>query len=449
MNRLRIVQAVGWYLPDSIGGTELYVAALAAQLREAGHEVRIAAPDTQHGEREYEHAGCTVYRYPIPAQPTREEARGLVVVRGSERLHQWLSRTRPDVVHVHTFVTGLGLAEIEAARQTGARVIVTTHSAALGFLCERGTLLRDGTHLCDARVTADTCAACALTQRGLPATVARVVTGLGQRLPASVPRPGRVGTALDLARLVSERREAQQRMLEIVDGFVVLSEWARGVVIANGAPAAKVHVNRLGIAPRAGGWPRKPAAAVRPTTTPLVIGYLGRAEAIKGIDDLVHAALSVPSGVPLRLRVVASASNEAERVALRDLARVASGDARIGFEPAVPPAAVPALLAGFDVLCCPSRVVEGGPTVALEAHAVGTPVIGSDLPALSEIVHAPRDGALVPAGDRAALAALLADLAHTPARVDAWRAALQMPRTFHEVGEQYLAMYQAAEGPCA
>ena len=41
---MKIVQAVGWYYPDSIGGTEIYVAELARQLRGCGHEVMVRRP---------------------------------------------------------------------------------------------------------------------------------------------------------------------------------------------------------------------------------------------------------------------------------------------------------------------------------------------------------------------------------------------------------------------
>ena len=95
---MRIVQAVGWYLPTSTGGTEVYVSELAKRLRACGHDVLIAAPEaTGHRERTYEEGGCRVYRYPIPAMPTREEAQGLVPVRGVERFHRWLATQRPDV----------------------------------------------------------------------------------------------------------------------------------------------------------------------------------------------------------------------------------------------------------------------------------------------------------------------------------------------------------------
>ena len=68
---MRIVQAVAWLYPETLGGTEVYVAGLAQRLRAAGHEVFIAAPDAAHNqERTYQHEGLTVFRYPIPATPT-------------------------------------------------------------------------------------------------------------------------------------------------------------------------------------------------------------------------------------------------------------------------------------------------------------------------------------------------------------------------------------------
>src|SRR5439155_524965 len=136
---MKIVQAVGWYFPESLGGTEVYVAGLCRRLLAAGQEVLVAAPDAAHDhERTYEHDGVPVYRYPIPSAATRGEAQGLVTVRGAERFHAWLASQRPDLVHVHSFVTGLGLAEIRAAKLAGARVIATTHAATLGWVCQRG-----------------------------------------------------------------------------------------------------------------------------------------------------------------------------------------------------------------------------------------------------------------------------------------------------------------------
>ena len=80
----------------------------------------VAAPEPGvRSARTYELDGCVVFRYPVPEFATRDEAQGDVVVRGAEHLHDWLREVRADVVHVHTFVTGLGLQEILAAKRAG------------------------------------------------------------------------------------------------------------------------------------------------------------------------------------------------------------------------------------------------------------------------------------------------------------------------------------------
>ena len=443
---MRIVQAVGWYLPDSLGGTELYVAALGDQLRQAGPEVLIAAPQVGESERRYTHNGVDVYRYPIPASPTRAEARGEVTAAGAEMFHQWLHEVRPDVVHFHTFVTGLGLNELDAARSAGAKVIVTSHAASLGFLCARGTLLHMGSSLCDGYVEAVKCAACALQQRQMPGALAGIVSRLPRALSAMAAQAsGRTGTALGMRSLIERNQRAQKRLFDSASAFVVLSDFAASVVRANGAPADKVVVNRLGVDVTRGPWTPKPGPAERATASPVTFGFVGRAEAIKGLEDLVKAAVLVPQMAPMRVRIVAAASAPDEVALVERCRAVASSDERISFVAGLPPADIPKLLAEIDVLVSPSRAVEGGPTAALEAHAVGTPVIGTAMPALTEYVDQDLNGVLVPPGDWKALAKQMEAIARDPAgTVDRWRAALVRPRTFADIAREYLVLYRAA-----
>jgi glycosyltransferase involved in cell wall biosynthesis len=451
---LRIVQAVGWYAPDSLGGTELYVAALAEQLRQAGHEVVVAAPHTGSGERRYTHDAIEIYRYPIPRDPTRAEARGEVTARGADTLHRWFAHTKPDVVHFHTFVTGLGLQEVDAARAAGAKVIVTSHAASLGFLCQRGTLLYRGRALCDGLVGPVKCAACALEQRAVPQALANGLARVPRALASlAVRATGRGGTALGMRTLIERNQAAQKRLFEAASAFAVLSDWAASVLRANGAPAQKVVVNRLGIDMKRGPWTHKPSVALRSTPSPVTVGFIGRAESIKGLEDLVRAVTSLAASVPLQLRVVATASSAEERTIVERCRTRAAADPRVSFLPPADPTEIPSLLAEIDVLACPSRAVEGGPTIALEAHAVGTPVVGAAMPALTEYVTDGVNGALFPPGDWKQLAECLRRVALDPAAtVDRWRAALpstslgagKRRRTFHDIAREYLELYRAA-----
>lgn len=439
---MKIVQAVGWYFPESLGGTEVYVAALCQRLRAAGQEVLVAAPDPAlSAERTYEHDGVPVYRYPIPAAPTRDEVQGIERVRGAERFHRWLEIERPDVVHAHTFVTGLGLHELRAARAAGARVVATTHSASLGFICQRGTMMQWGARACDGVCRPAKCAACALKARGVPRPVASAIGAVPPVLARGARRlSGRLGTALGMSDLIARNQRMQAEMLATVDRFVLLTEWAQEAVAANGAPREKLALNRLGLSQ--GKVVAKPGPDVAPTGRPITVGYLGRYDVIKGVHALARAAVALPRELDLRVEFRGPVRSAAERAVRDELCAIAGADPRISFADAVPASDAPRVLAGFDVLCCPSVCAEGGPTVAIEAHAVGTPVIGTRIGGLAELVADGVNGALVPPGDWRALAALLETLAHDgPATIDRWRLRLPPARTMDQIAADYLAVY--------
>ncbi len=440
---MKVLQAVGWYFPTSVGGTEVYVGALAAALRRRGHEVTIAAPEAGAAAlRSYRYEGVDVVRYPVPTRPTRAEARGDVASRGAEHLHRWIAEQRPDIVHLHTFVTGLGMHEVRAARDAGARVIVTPHSASLGFVCQRGTLFRFGREVCDADVPPATCAACALQQRGLRETLASMLGSFpiaASRIGGAVPGP--LGSVVGMPALIAHNWRRQQELMSLVDAFVVLTAGAQSA--ATRVSAGPIVVNRLGV--EAGRFTPKRPPDAQPTRAPIRVGYLGRLEAIKGVEDFVRAVRAVSASVRFVAEIRAVVQSAGDRRAADRLAQLAAADPRIVFAPAVAADAVPHVLQSLDLLCCPSRVAEGGPTVAIEAHASGTPVVGTRIGGLAELVADGVNGKLVEPGDWSGLAGVLAAAAVDPAgTIDRWRAALPPVRTMTEVVEDYLALYGGA-----
>jgi glycosyltransferase involved in cell wall biosynthesis len=441
---VKIVHVSGWYFPDSLGGTEAYVAAVAERLQAAGHQLFVAAPDPLNREpRSYVVDGLPVYRYPIPASPSRDEAQHVTSARGAEHFHEWLKQTRPDVVHFHTFVTGVGPHEIRAAREAGARVFATTHSGSLGFLCQRGTMMRWGRDLCDGRVSAAGCAACELQHRGLPRPLADAA-GL---LPPAVSRvarfiPGKPGTLLGMSDLISRNQELQRQMLRELDGFVVLTDVAHRVVTANDGTGGPIVLNRLGIRGEAAAIESLKAATSSRTRRHITVAYVGRFDPIKGVHDLAHAVRALPPKTPVQVEFRGPISNLRELAITNELKAIVGPDAWVRFGHPLEPANVFEYLRDIDLLCCPSRTLEGGPTVALEAMAVGTPVLASNIGALAEIVTDGVNGCLVPPNDSAALASAIARIAADPAgTIDLWRRRLPPVRTMDDVVEDYLQMY--------
>ena len=441
---MKVVQAVGWYHPDSVGGTEVYVAALARELRVSGHQVLIAAPEPGlTAPRVYDYEGCEVFRYPIPAAPSRDEAQGDVTVRGAEYFHRWLADAHADVVHMHTFVTGLGLAEIRAARQAGSRVVVTTHASSLGYVCQRGTLMWHGEALCDGVVDASRCAECVLQHRGAGSLAGSALASI----PAAISHaagvlPGKIGTALGMTDLITRSMERQRAMLDAVDAFVVLTEHAAQIVRANGAPPEKVVVNRLGVRDSRDRATDRMAASGKTSHSTVNVGYVGRFEDVKGVLDLAEAMQRIPADVPLRLEFRGPAQTAADRETKATIAKMLAGDRRVTIGDGVAPSAVLDLLRTYDVLCCPSRCLEGGPTVGLEALAVGVPVIAASVGGVAEVVEDGVNARLVPPADIDRLTAALVEVARNPeGTICKWKLRLPVPRTMRDVARDYLTLY--------
>jgi glycosyltransferase involved in cell wall biosynthesis len=443
---VKIVHLLGWYFPDSVGGTEVYVEALCRRLRAAGQQVLVAAPDARGVAPEhYEHDGVPVFRYAIPKKLTRDEAYHRVALRGAERLHRWLADERPDILHVHSFMTGVGLPEIREARRLGIRVIATFHLPGLGYMCRTGELMQWGAFPCDGIVIPDKCGSCTLTRFGLPQMPARILGLIPPAIGVALRHlPGRLGTAVGMSASIVEYQQQQREMFDLVERVVVLNQTAYGMLVSNGSPAGKIVINRLGIGQTH--IVKKAEPHLKPTRAPVRFGFLGRLHLQKGLYEIVRAVLAIPRDVRFQLDIRGPMLDEGARALVTDLKRLLAGDPRVRFEPGVAPSDVPAVLAEFDVLICPSLWFENGPTVALEAMAVGTPIIATRVGNLGEIVEDGVNGRLVKAGDVEALSRALLEAATSPAvTIDRWRSALTSSRTMDDVALDYLKLYRGEE----
>jgi glycosyltransferase involved in cell wall biosynthesis len=149
------------------------------------------------------------------------------------------------------------------------------------------------------------------------------------------------------------------------------------------------------------------AGRAPPAREPGLIVAAGRLGKVKGLDVLLRAIGRPPLG-DARLRIFGSGP---ERGALENLARAEGVAQRVEFR-----GHSDALLdeiARASVFCLPSRR-EGFGNVLIEAQAVATPIVASDLPGPRAILADGRYGRLVPPGDPDALARALAETLESP-----------------------------------
>ena len=245
-----------------------------------------------------------------------------------------------------------------------------------------------------------------------------------------------------MSALVVEYQKMQRELFEIVERFVVLNETAYRMLVADGSPADKLTINRLGLSQS--DVRRKPGPDVRPTNKPVHFGYAGRLHPAKGLVQMARAVLAIPRDVEFRLDIRAPILDAGARAVAEELRRIVGDDPRVRFEPAVSSSEIPAVLADLDALLSPSLWFENGPTIALEAMAVGTPIIASRVGNLAELIEDGVNGRLVEAGDVAELSAALLEAATSPAStIDVWRRALPPVRTMDDIARDYMTMYAA------
>ena len=224
-------------------------------------------------------------------------------------------------------------------------------------------------------------------------------------------------------RLPALRRTAD-RLLRGGARFVAAS-WAQERELRqSGVPAAAIAVVHAGIdVERFGaGAEARPAARAAlglpadSADAPVALVAARLAQA-KGHDDLLAVLPAVLASAP-RLQVLLAGEGPlagalAERLRREGL----EGSVRLlGHVEEMAE-----LYAAADFVVLPSRV-EGLPSVLLEAYAARRAVVATDVGGIPEALTDGMEGRLVPAGDRAALAAAIVELANAPALREAMAA---------------------------
>jgi glycosyltransferase involved in cell wall biosynthesis len=225
------------------------------------------------------------------------------------------------------------------------------------------------------------------------------------------------------------------RMMQKVDRVVALCNWTRDLLLGNGVTESKITLCRQGI-----NWAPENSPARRPANTPLRFAFLGRFDATKGADILVEALRN--SNLPFQLDLFGVRQGEAGNQYANRLHAQIGGDARFRMQPALAPAEVIPALRNYDALAVPSQWLETGPLVVLEAFAAGTPVIGSLLGGIAELVTGEEDGLLVsPWNSVEAWTNAFERVIRQPEILDVWRKNISPPRHTRQVALEFMSLY--------
>jgi glycosyltransferase involved in cell wall biosynthesis len=424
------------YPPDAAAGTEVYVSSLAAALLPHAIDSAVAAPGG--AEAAYDEGGTSVFRFPTAAELTLSQVYGAPDESAARSFRRVLARARPDIVHLHARTAAVSERLADMAHDAGARVVFTYHTATAS--CVRGTLRRWGREVCDGALEVRRCGACVLQRHGVPRLVCEPLAAVPVAVGRVIARMGFTGapaTALRMSALVSAHHRHFRELVNKADRVVATSAWVVDLLRLTGIDEARLTLCRPGVRAGLSAGDRRE----RPAGHVLRIGYFGRVDRTKGVD-LLAAALARDPDAPVQIDVYGIRQPGSAEYAAQ-LERASATDPRLKILSALPSDEVVHAMGGYDCVAVSSRSLETGPLVVLEAFAAGTPVIGSRLGGIADLITHDVNGLLVAPDDPAAWAEAIGKLARNPNDVTRLRAGVRPPRDMDDVAGEMARLYRS------
>jgi glycosyltransferase involved in cell wall biosynthesis len=226
-----------------------------------------------------------------------------------------------------------------------------------------------------------------------------------------------LGRAVVRSRHVSIRIGSSRGLVyRLAHRIITSGEHVRRMVVAAGVPAERVIAIPAGLdATRFHAGVSGAAVRAELGLTGPVVGLVANIRGSKGHRFFLEAATLVLATRPdARFLIVGDGVGFDDVRRRIDEMHISDRVLLTGFR-----RDIPEVMAALDVLALPSIRSEAFPQVIAQALAVGTPVVGTTVGGIPEIIRDGDTGRLVPPADAQALADAILDLLHDPGRARA------------------------------
>lgn len=349
------------YPPLIFGGAEISVKRVAEKLADKGHMVSVISTSPNRKRYREEINGVSIHRinpmniYPMYTSPEQP----MIIKPVYYILDIWnpysykiikniLKKEQPDIVHINNF-RGISLSAFSAAKSLKLPVVFTAHDYSL--ICLRGTLLNTSGMICTNPIRL--CNAYAAIQRFI----------ISNNMPDLVIAPSQF--------MIDKLKEAD------LFGSVRTMKHPLGIELEY--YGAKKDYDIIDIL------------------------YVGGLRKHKGVQVLINAFKNIQSK-HIMLHICGKGENEDE------FKIIAGSDKRIIFHGFVPDNELIDLYIKANILVVPSIWYDNSPTVIYESLMAGTPVIGSRIGGIAELIEDGHNGYLFESGNADELEKILENL---------------------------------------
>ncbi len=435
---MKVLQVLNHFLPQQTAGTEVYTWALSKNLQNNGFEVKVLIPN--YGEtalNEYIYDGILVHQYAEPSVVDRSLIMGFKEPDGLIHFEEYVRVERPDIIHFHELAgsNGITLKHVHVAKKSGAKVIMTFHLA--GNSCKTGTLVNLGKTTCDGIIHLQKCSNCYLqsTENAKIATTLTAASTIFHDFSINTTRwQNKVGTALGTVSIISKLKKDLGFLISQCDYVVSLTNWYEKILIANGVDQRKIKVIKQGL-------PFEPINYISTRKIhegPLKLIFLGRINKFKGLHLLIEAIRNIDP-LSIQLSIFGNSDDALYESSLR---AETAFNKNISWKGKLNQEDVVKTLQQYDVLCLCSTFSEMSPLVIQEAFEAGIPVIASNVYGNAEQITHNQNGLLFDFNNVNDLQEQIIRCIHEPLLLQDLTKNIKPPRSFKEVGKEYLDLYK-------
>jgi len=436
---LKVLYILNHFLPSQTAGTEVYVWALAKQLKKNGEEVSVVIPNyNQAISTDYMYDELYVHRYAEPSVVNRSLVMGFSPPEGLKFFNEYLAHAKPDIIHFHGIggSNGISIHHIRAAKKYGAKVLLTFHLS--GLSCMTGTLMQNGNSLCDGKIDSRKCSICYLHSKQINNYSVHILTSISHFFNYIGLNPAKLltklGTALGTVSLIKEKYKTLHELTENCDRVIVLSAWYKGILKSNGVPQNKIISIPQGLPSFSEiSKDKKNASDI------VKFVFVGRISPFKGLHLLIDAFMKLDKGKAELHIYGQSDGTDYEKI----LIQITKSINTIYWKGLLEQSEVVKTISEYDALCLTSTFSEMSPLVIQEAFAAKIPVIASNVYGNAEQINHGENGLLFKFNDCDDLLNQLERCIQEKDLLPRLASNIMAPRSFEVLAGEHLELYKS------
>jgi len=416
---LKICFVLENFYPAHRAGTETYVLNLAKGLINKGWEVTVIIAAVGRASEKYTFEEMEVFALSVPQKISTAELNGFKEPSNLREFKQLLEKIQPQIVHFHSFSRSFTHFHLKLAYDWGAKVFFTAHLG--GIFCARGDLQLFGKQQCNAKVMNWRCSACYASQKH------HHVVAYAAALAGSIKALRKHKPALNL---ISNKLQSLHYLKQYTHANIAIARWIEQAFHVNGIQNTQLITQAID------------TSKFLPKTELTVgekirLGFIGRMNPSKGFYLLMEALESLHEFFDLHCITIYDPSEPDY------YRRMKEKFFQLGYsqwQENISHETINMAMDYWDLLVLPSHH-EVAPLSILEAFAKSIPVLGSDYPAIAEMIQDGYNGLIFKNKDAGHLIEKLKMLAEQRQVLESLAKQITQVKDISTLVEEYYRLY--------